>query len=76
PPCIAYVLNGEAVGDGWGTIVVLINPTRSRVVFQLPHGDFKVAVDANGVNLGQAASMVSHSKAVEPVSMAVLYSDR
>ena len=75
-PCIAYVLDGEAAGDSWGGIVVLINPTRARVVFPLPHGDFKVAVDSNGVNLGPAASLVAHNKAVEPVSMAVLYSDR
>ena len=76
PPGIAYVLDGAAAGDSWDRIVVLINPTQSRMAFPLPGGDYKVAVDANGVNLGPAASLVSRTKTVEPVSMAVLYVDR
>lgn len=76
PPGIAYVLDGSAVKDSWDRIVVLINPTQSRMAFPLPHGDFKVAADANGVNLGPAASLVSRTKTVEPVSMAILYADK
>ena len=40
---VAYALDGEAVGDEWKTIVVVLNANREEVVVDLPAGVYRTA---------------------------------
>ena len=48
---IAFRLDGEAVGDTWKTVYVLMNPNRKRQEFVLPKGKYKVACKNGEINL-------------------------
>ena len=40
---VAYMLDGEAVGDAWKTIVVVLNANREDVAVNLPAGAYRLA---------------------------------
>lgn len=40
---VAYALDGEAVGDEWKTIVVVLNANRKAVTIELPDGAYRLA---------------------------------
>ena len=40
---VAYALDGEAVGDEWKTIVVVLNANRKAVTIELPAGAYRLA---------------------------------
>ncbi|MGN1239797.1 MAG: alpha-1,6-glucosidase domain-containing protein, partial [Paludibacteraceae bacterium] len=40
---VAYMLDGEAVGDEWKTIVVVLNANREDVAVNLPAGAYRLA---------------------------------
>ena len=69
---VAYVLNGEAVGDDWKTIVVILNANTSPTQVALPEGEFRFAcVDGecpyNGERIAKKTGRVA------PQSAAFLY---
>jgi pullulanase len=69
---VAYQLNGEAVGDEWKTIVVVLNSHTDEVKVKLPKGTFYVAC-ADGVCPVKKASKVSGSVKVAAQSAMILY---
>ena len=44
---VAFELNGEAVGDNWKTIVVVLNANREQVTINLPEGTYHTALTTN-----------------------------
>ena len=44
---VAFELNGEAVGDDWKTIVVVLNANREEVTINLPEGSYQIALTTN-----------------------------
>jgi pullulanase len=69
---VAYMLNGEAVGDSWKTIVVILNSQLSTVNCQLPEGKFRFAcVDGECPYNGERTA--EKTVRVAPQSAAILY---
>ena len=69
---VAYQLNGEAVGDEWKTIVVILNSQLSTLNIQLPEGEFHVAA-ADGKCPANTQGMLKGSAKVAAQSAMVLY---
>ena len=70
---VAYALNGEAVGDTWKTIVVILNSQSSTATCQLPEGTYRFAcVDGQCPYYGER---IAEGKVlVAPQSAVILYS--
>jgi pullulanase len=69
---VAYMLNGEAVGDSLKTIVVILNSQLSTVNCQLPEGKFRFAcVDGECPYNGERTA--EKTVRVAPQSAAILY---
>jgi pullulanase len=69
---VAYQLNGEAVGDEWKTIVVILNGQTTAQTVVLPEGEFHVAV-ADGKCPAATRGMLKGSAKVAAQSALVLY---
>ena len=69
---VAYQLNGEAVGDEWKTIIVILNSQLSTINYQLPEGEYHVAV-ADGKCPAAAQGLLKGSAKVAAQSAMVLY---
>ena len=69
---VAYQLNGEAVGDEWKTIVVILNSQLSTLNFQLPEGEYHVAV-ADGKCPATTQGLLKGSAKVAAQSAMILY---
>lgn len=72
-PCIAYMIDGEDVGDEWKKILVLINPKKNPVKFQLPEGSYQIGFDENGIYAGKKETISSNIE-VPAISMLILFS--
>lgn len=73
---IAFVLDGAAVGDEWGTIVVVLNARKEVAQVALPTGDYtsvveEGTVDTNGINTYAVAE--EEPLSVAPQSAMILY---
>jgi len=71
PPAIAYLLYGYRTGDAWGSILVLINPEKTALKFDLPVGKWYKAFDPAGL-VEVPGAPVSGSFEAEPLSLTVL----
>jgi len=70
---VAYVLNGEAVGDTWKTVVVVLNGQKRSAQVALPEGTFRFAcVDGQCPYDGER--IAEGTVRVAPQSAAILYS--
>jgi pullulanase len=69
---VAYQLNGEAVGDEWKTIIVILNSQLSTINYQLPEGEYHVAV-ADGKCPAAAQGLLKGSAKIAAQSAMVLY---
>jgi pullulanase len=69
---VAYQLNGEAVGDEWKTIIVILNSQLSTINYQLPEGEYHVAV-ADGKCPYYGERIAEKTVRVAPQSAAILY---
>jgi pullulanase len=69
---VAYQLNGEAVGDEWKSIVVILNSQLSTLSIQLPEGEYHVAV-ADGKCPAVAQGLLKGSAKVAAQTAMVLY---
>ena len=69
---VAYVLNGEAVGDEWKSVVVVLNGQPSAQTVVLPEGEFHVAV-ADGKCPAATQGLLKGSAKVAAQSALVLY---
>ena len=69
---VAYQLNGEAVGDEWTSIVVILNGQATAQTVVLPEGEFYVAV-ADGKCPATSQSLLKGSAKVAAQTAMVLY---
>ena len=69
---VAYQLNGEAVGDGWKTIIVILNSQLSTINYQLPEGEYHVAV-ADGKCPAATQGLLKGSVKVAAQTAVILY---
>ena len=69
---VAYQLNGEAVGDSWKTIVVVLNGQEKAAKVALPAGEFHYAC-VDGKCPAECDATVSGTIRVAPQSAAILY---
>jgi pullulanase len=69
---VAYQLNGEAVGDEWKTIVVVLNGQTTAQTVALPEGEFHVAV-ADSKCPATTQGMLKGSAKVAAQTAMVLY---
>ena len=69
---VAYQLNGEAVGDEWKSIVVVLNGQATSQTVALPEGEYHVAV-ADGKCPAAAQGLLKGSVKVAAQSATVLY---
>ena len=69
---VAYQLNGEAVGDSWKTIVVVLNAQSKAAQVALPEGEFHYAC-MDGNCPANSDAVVSGKVRVAPQSAAILY---
>lgn len=74
PPAIAYQLYGDKAGDAWRRIVVLVNPGKAPLKFDLPPGNWLEAFDPVGL-VREPGPAVSGAFEVEPLSLSVLRLD-
>ena len=71
---VAYQLNGEAVGDSWKTIVVVLNSQTKTAQVALPAGTYRFAcVDGQCPYYGER--IAEATVRVAPQSAAILYLD-
>ena len=71
---VAYELNGEAVGDNWKTIVVVLNSLTTTAPVLLPAGVFRFAcVDGQCPYYGER--IAEGTVRIAPQSAAILYID-
>ena len=70
---VAYQMNGEAVGDTWKNIVVILNSQNKAAKVALPEGTFEYAC-ANGKCPADITAQVQGNVSVAPQSAAILYS--
>jgi pullulanase len=71
---VAYQLNGEAVGDSWKTIVVVLNGQEKAAKVALPEGEFHYAC-VDGKCLVECDATVAGTIRVAPQTAAILYLD-
>jgi pullulanase len=69
---VAYQLNGEAVGDEWKTIVVILNAQTKTVKVTLPEGKFNIAC-ADGKCPANQSKTIAGTAQVAAQSAMVLY---
>jgi pullulanase len=69
---VAFQLNGEAVGDEWKTIVVVLNAQTTDQTVVLPEGEFQVAV-ADGKCPAATQGLRKGSVKVAAQSAVILY---
>lgn len=70
-PAIAYMLYGSREQDSWGRVLVLVNPLKTPLKFDLPQGGWLKAFDNSGLAKEPGAA-VSGSFEAEPLSLTVL----
>jgi pullulanase len=69
---VAYQLNGEAVGDTWKSIVVILNGQSTTAQVALPAGEYRFAcVDGKCPYYGERKA--EKTVRVAPQSAAILY---
>ncbi|MCD6354890.1 MAG: type I pullulanase [Prolixibacteraceae bacterium] len=61
---VSYCIDGKAVSDSWGSIVLVFNANNKEVTIPLPEGKFKVVangeeIDENGLNKIVSAEVVA-----------------
>jgi pullulanase len=71
---VAYQLNGEAVGDSWKTIVVVLNGQTKAAQVALPEGEYKYAC-ADGECPATNTNVIKGTVRVAPQSAAILYAE-
>jgi len=66
PNTVAFTLGEHANGDPWRSILVIYNPNRSEISFNLPAGDWTIV---------GSQSRVAGSVAAGPISCTILYQE-
>lgn len=69
---VAYTITGNANGDSWKDILVIYNANKKEYKFELPEGNWKIAVKDTWI-VPQGMEEVAALVAVPPISMMVLF---
>ena len=70
---VAFTLNGKAVGDAWGRIVVILNAERKAVEVRIPEGDYTVVCRDGRMLLGNREHEVRTAFSVPPQSALIAW---
>lgn len=70
---IAYQLNGAAVGDAWGNIIVVLNSNKKAVKVEVPQGVYTIAVRDGVVDESGSVTFKGHSLSVPAQSAVIMY---
>ncbi len=71
-PRIAFMINGDDIGDSWGKVIVLINPLKQAYKFQLPSGGWKLRFSESGIH--KEHSSYSRQFTAAPISLYIFSS--
>jgi len=69
---VSYCIEGDAVGDSWGKIILLFNGNREDVTVPLPKGDYQVMANGNEINENGLGQYVEGEAIVGAISMLLL----
>jgi pullulanase len=72
---VAFLLNGQAVGDIWEQIIVIYNANTTAIPFSLPDGTWNIAIGHGNVS-AQVLDPMKGSVVVEAIGCMVLYRDK
>lgn len=70
--CVAFHLNGAAVGDKWKEIIVILNASRNEVIIPVD-GEWETAVSGGKINLSESLGFVEKNAVVAAETATVLY---
>ena len=70
---IAYQINGEAVGDSWKIIIVVLNSNRKATKVEVPKGTYTVVVRDGQVDESSAIQWKGSKLSVPPQSALIMY---
>jgi len=70
---IAYQINGEAVGDSWKDIIVVLNSNRKATKVEVPKGTYTVVVRDGQVDESSAIQWKGSKLSVSPQSALIMY---
>lgn len=73
PGVIAYQINGNANGDKWKNIIVILNGSASDKKVIIPEGNWKMALDVNSIDEKGLKSVTGGEMQVAATSACVLY---
>jgi pullulanase len=71
---IAFRITKNANGDKWKEIIVVFNAKKTELKFELPDGNWKVAVKNTNFNM-EGSETVSKSIKVDPISTLIVYQE-
>ena len=72
PNVVMYTLNGKAVGDKWGRILVILNGNTEGGRFKIPVGKWRIVADGETVNLKSKRDFKGDEIIVPPISAMIL----
>ena len=71
---VAFILNGKAVGDSWGRILVVLNAERKVLSVQVPKGIYTVVCRDGRIHVDNRESTLCSDFAVPPQSALIAWS--
>ena len=73
---VGFKISKNANGDQWQNIIVLYNPTRNKLKFNLPFAaEWKLVVNERKAGIKTIAKINSYQMEVNPISAMVLYTN-
>jgi pullulanase len=72
PNTIMYTLNGAAVGDSWKRILVILNGHTEGGRFKIPHGQWRIILDGETVNMDSKRDFKGDEILVPPIAAMIL----
>jgi len=71
--CIAYTINNSETGDDWSEVLILLNPNRAEIKFEVPNKKWNVVVSDQKAGEEIIETIESSKITVKPISGMVLY---
>ena len=73
PNLVAYTLSDYANGDAWKRILVVFNGNKTRQTIRIPEGNWKVALDGEGINEEGLRTITSNMLTIPGIAAMVLF---
>ena len=71
--CIAFTINNSETGDDWSEVLILLNPNRAEIKFEVPNKKWNVVVSDQKAGEEIIETIESSKITVKPISGMVLY---